>query len=95
MKVVFMQNDPDFVESFLWSEDLEMAKNVLLSLQGRVDSYGDPEKLHEYCLAYHTEDHDHIYGILSTIFDKVFVMNSEETVSDNFILDCKEILDGK
>lgn len=95
MKVVFMQNDPDFDESFLWSEDLGMAKNVFLSLQDRVDSYGDPENLYEYCLPYWTEDHDHIYGILSTIFDKVIVMNSKEAISDNFILDCKEILDGK
>lgn len=95
MSVVFMQNDSDFVESFLWSEDIGMVKNVLLSLQGEVDFYGSEDNPEEYCLAYPTEDHNHIYEILTVTFDRVVVMNSEETVSDNFILACKEILNGK
>lgn len=41
------------------------------------------------------KDHDLIYEILSVAFDKVIVMNSDEAVSDNFILACKEILNGK
>lgn len=95
MNTVFMQNDVDWVESFLWSENLAMLSNVILTLNGELESYGREDALDEYCLSYQTKDHALIYEILSVAFDKVIVMNSEEAVSDNFILACKEILNGK
>lgn len=55
MNTVFMQNDVDWVESFLWSENLAMLSNVILTLNGELESYGREDVPDEYCLSYQTK----------------------------------------
>jgi hypothetical protein len=85
MKTCIIQLDSDFRESYIWSDDEDVLKNILKTVDPSL------EDVLSYCqgvYSYRTNEHNTIINLASLVFDRVAVIESRESMSRTFQKQC-------